>query len=103
MTLSCSALLLLLEVNAAVMGVKVDESADCGLILDACAVVDGMIAVLEVVMDGSRVDRQIFNRFASYAFRPLCGTQRSQQSLIIVAFRAVSRSMVHCLWTVTTF
>ena len=69
----------------------------CGLILDACAIVDGIIAVLEVMMRGGRVERRILNWLASCAFRPLCGRPRSWQSSIIVAFRAVSKSMVRSL------
>ena len=96
-SLGCSAVLLLLGVNAAVTR-RGDESAGCGLVLlDTCAVVGGMIAVLEVVMGGGRVDCRILNWLASCAFRPLCGRLRSRQSSIIVAFRAVSKSMVHSL------
>ena len=95
-SLGCSAVLSLLEVDAATW-VRVDESTGCGLIQDACAVVVGVIVVLEVVMGRGRVDRRILNRFASCAFRPLCGKPRSRQSWIIVAFRAVFRSMVRSL------
>ena len=60
-------MLLLLGVDAVVTW-RGDESAGCGLILDACTIVDRMIAVLEVVIGGGRVDRRIHNWLASYAF-----------------------------------
>ena len=78
------------------------DAAGCVPKLDACAVVDGIIAVLEVVTRGSRVDRRILNWLASCAFRPLCGRPRSRQSSIIVAFRAVSKSMARSLSDATT-
>ena len=57
-SLGCSAVLSLLEVDAAV---KVDESVGRGLLQDACAgctwEASGEVAVLEVVMVGGRVDR----------------------------------------------
>ena len=90
-------MLLLLGVNAAVTR-RGDESMGCRLVLlDACAVVGGMIAVLEVVMGGGRVDCRILKWLASCAFRPLCSRPRSRHSSIIVAFRAVSKSMVRRL------
>ena len=59
-SLGCSAVLSLLEVDAATW-VRVDESTGCGLIQDACAVVVGVIVVLEVVMGRGRVDRLLLN------------------------------------------
>ena len=57
MSLGCSAVLSLLEVDAATW-VRVDESTGCGLIQDACAVV---VVVLEVVMGSGRVDCRLLN------------------------------------------
>ena len=86
----CCAVLLAFGVGAAVVCVSVGESAGCWLLVkEACAVV---IAMSGVVTAGGRVDRRILSMCASCALRPLCGRPRSRQSLIMVDFRAVSRS-----------
>ena len=82
--------MLAFDVGAAVVRVSIGESAGCWLIVEeACAVV---IAMSGVVTASGRVDRQILSMCASCALRPLCGRPRLRQSLIVVDFRAVSRS-----------